>query len=186
MKALVELSESHGAIWMDQLSIPQDTASIAINLQNMPQIYRTLDVVVLLPDALCSCLKDVVDLYDAEHSSVMSENGSLDVAAIVGVCLNAFPVSSYHFRLWTKQEFTYARAIRIWYCGLPVGSCSPGVRDWIHHVSKDIPSDPGHLSGWSRWKSGWSTTNPRLVDWIGWTLSTNQYHACEQIGNPFV
>lgn len=154
MKALVELSESHGAIWMDQLSIPQDTASIAINLQNMPQIYRTLDVVVLLPDALCSCLKDVVDLYDAEHSSVMSENGSLDVAAILGVCLNAFPVSSYHFRLWTKQEFTYARAIRIWYCGLPVSSCSPGVRDWIHHVSKDIPSDPGHLSGWSRWKYG--------------------------------
>ena len=154
MKALVELSESHGAIWMDQLSIPQDTASIAISLQNMPQIYRTFDVVVLLPDALCSCLRDIVDLYHAGDSSVMSENGSLDVSAVVGACLNAFPVSSYHFRLWTKQEFTYARAISIRYCGLPVSTCSPGVRDWIHHISKDLPSDPGHLSRWSRWRYG--------------------------------
>jgi len=102
MKPLVELSESHGAIWMDQLSIPQDTASIAISLQNMPQIYRTFDVVVLLPDALCSCLRDIVDLYDAGDSSVMSENGILDVSSVVGACLNAFPVSSHHFRLWTK------------------------------------------------------------------------------------
>jgi hypothetical protein len=156
MKALVELSESHGAIWMDQLSIPQDTASIATNLQNMPQIYRTLDVVVLLPDALYSCLKDIVDLYDAGHSdsSVTSENGSLDVSAVVGGCLNAFLVSSYHFRLWTKQEFTYARSIRIQYSGAPVSSCSPGVCDWMYHASTDLASDLGHLSRWSRWKYG--------------------------------
>jgi hypothetical protein len=154
MTALVELSETHSAIWMDQLSIPQDAVSIAVNLQNMPQIYRTFDVVVLLPDALCSCLKEITDLYETGHPPLADKNGDLNISLVVSVCLNAFPVSSYHFRLWTKQEFTYARTISIRYCGLPVSCCSSGVRDWIHHTSKNLLSDSGHLSQWSRWKYG--------------------------------
>jgi len=38
--SLVNLSEQHGAIWFDQLSIPQDPALIPIHLQNVPEIYR--------------------------------------------------------------------------------------------------------------------------------------------------
>jgi hypothetical protein len=36
VSALVALSEKHGAIWLDQLSIPQDPASITLHLQHMP------------------------------------------------------------------------------------------------------------------------------------------------------
>lgn len=164
MKALIDLSETHDAIWMDQLSIPQEPVSIAFNLQNIPQIYRTLDVVILLPDALCSCLREVVEAYDTGNSSYTNANGDLDLDLVVGSCLNAFPVSSYHFRLWTKQEFTYARAISIRYCGLPVSSCSSGVRDWIHHASKDLLSEPGHLSPWCQWQYSRCVEETRKLD----------------------
>ncbi|KAM0708412.1 hypothetical protein Q7P35_005063 [Cladosporium inversicolor] len=154
MEALVDLSRIHGAIWMDQLSIPQDAVSIAISLQNMPQIYRTFEVVVLLPDALCSCLEEVIDSYGTGHSSFVEGGWGPNLDKVVGICLNAFPVSSYHFRLWTKQEFTYARTISIRYCGARISSCSRIVRDWIHYASKDLLSDGGHLNRWSRWKYG--------------------------------
>lgn len=75
MTALVELSKTHSAIWMDQLSIPQNAASIALNPQNMPQIYDTFDVVILLPDAPCTCLKEVVDSYDTGHTPLADETG---------------------------------------------------------------------------------------------------------------
>jgi hypothetical protein len=37
----------------------------------------------------------------------------------------AVPASSYNFRLWTKQEFSFARAITVRYCGPPVSLCYP-------------------------------------------------------------
>ena len=127
MSAPVSLSEKHGAVWLDQLSIPQDPASITLHLQNMPQIYRGFEVVVLLPNAPCSCLKDAFDSWTSEglHSQ---ENGDFDIERLSLICFNVFPVSSYNFRLWTKQEFSFAMTISIYYCGAS-GKCLGGIFD---------------------------------------------------------
>jgi len=149
--ALVVLSEKHGAVWLDQLSIPQDPASITVHLQNMPQIYRGFEVVILLPNAPCFCLKDALDSWTSSEGSHAEQDGGLDMVEISEECLNAFPVSSYNFRLWTKQEFSYARAISIHYCGAP-GKCLRGTLDWDFEELDTLLQDPGHLSRWASWK----------------------------------
>ena len=96
LSALVALSETHGAVWLDQLSIPQDPASITLHLQNMPQIFGGFEVVILLPNAPCSCLQAAFDSWTSEGSHA-DEDGDFNIGGISGECLNAFPVSSYHF-----------------------------------------------------------------------------------------
>jgi hypothetical protein len=150
MGALVALSEKHGGIWLDQLSIPQDTASIRLHLQNMPQIYRGFEVVVLLPNAPCYCLKDAFDSWTSEGSHAW-ENGDFARLRVARECLNAFPVSSYHFRLWTKQEFSYARTISAHYCGAP-GKCLRGTLGWSLEELDTLLQGSGHLSRWASWK----------------------------------
>jgi hypothetical protein len=149
MSALVVLSEKHGAVWLDQLSIPQDPASITVHLQNMPQIYRGFEVVVLLPNAPCFCLKDALDSWTT--TSHAEEDGGFDMEEISEECLSAFPVSSYNFRLWTKQEFSYARTISIHYCGAP-GKCLRGTFDWSFEELDTLLQGSGHLSRWASWK----------------------------------
>ena len=96
--ALVALSEKHGAVWLDQLSIPQDPTSITSHLQNMPQIYRGFEVVILLPNFPCACLQVAFDSWTSEGSHA-DEEGDVDIYSVSMECLNAFPVSSYNFRL---------------------------------------------------------------------------------------
>jgi hypothetical protein len=81
--ALVALSEKHGAVWFDQLSIPQDPTSITSHLQNMPQIYRGFEVVVLLQNAPCSCLQVAFDSWTSEGSHA-TENGDFDIYGVSG------------------------------------------------------------------------------------------------------
>lgn len=150
MKAFVALSDGHGAIWFDQLSIPQDAAQIPLHLQNMPNIYRSFEVVILLPNMPCSCLKSAVDLWNSGESRYTDKKGDFHVFKVASECLNAFPISSYHFRLWTKQEFSYARTMRIQYCGPPAGECSRGVYNWLYGISK-IPTKVNRfLDLWAR------------------------------------
>jgi hypothetical protein len=157
MDALVTLSEDHGAIWFDQLSIPQDPASITLHLRNMPRIYREFEVVVLLPNAPCPCLADAFDSWQSDGLYTRDFlDGDFDIDGLAKKCLNAVPVSSYHFRLWTKQEFTYARAISVFYCGAP-GKCYIDTFDWPIFDIMDRPTSPecsGHLSRWASWKYG--------------------------------
>ena len=148
--ALVALSEKHRAIWLDQLSIPQDPASIALHLQNMPYIYRGFEVVVLLPNAPCSCLQAALDFWTSEGSHAM-DNGDFNIVGVSIECSNAFPVSSYHFRLWTKQEFSYARTISVHYCGAP-GKCSRGAHNQALEKVDLLSTGSGHLSRWASWK----------------------------------
>jgi hypothetical protein len=148
--ALVALSKTHGAVWLDQLSIPQDPTSITSHLQNMTHIYRGFEVVVLLPNAPCSCLQVAFDTWTSEDSHA-NEIGDFDIYGVSGECLNAFPVSSYNFRLWTKQEFTFARTISIHYCGAP-GKCLRG--DHLQGFEKldTLSKGSRHLSRWASWK----------------------------------
>jgi hypothetical protein len=155
MNALFTLSEKHGAIWFDQLSIPQDPASITLHLRNMPRIYGEFEVVVLLPNAPCHCLAEAFDswqsdgLYTEDHL-----DGDFDIGGLAGICPNAFPVSSYHFRLWTKQEFSYARVISVFYCGAP-DKCYTDPFD-LPDCGIEVGPTPlessGPMSRWASWK----------------------------------
>ena len=148
--ALVALSEKHGAIWFDQLSIPQDPTSITSHLQNMSQIYRGFEVVILLPNAPCSCLQVAFDSWISKGSHA-KDNGDFNIYGVSGECLNAFPVSSYNFRLWTKQEFTFARTISIHYCGAP-GKCLRGAHLQGFEKLDTLLKGSRHLSRWASWK----------------------------------
>jgi hypothetical protein len=150
MSALVSLSEKHSAVWLDQLSIPQDSDSITLHLQFMPQIYRGFEVVVLLPNAPCYCLKDALDSWTSEGLHA-DEDGDFNIPRISQKCMNAVPVSSYHFRLWTKQEFQYARTISTHYCGAP-GKCLRGTSDQSFEELDTLLQGSGHLSRWALWK----------------------------------
>ena len=151
MNALVALSEKHGAIWLDQLSMPQDPVSLAIHLQNMPQVYHTLEVVVLLPNSPCPCLRDTLESWATEGSLAL-EDGDLNLIAVASTCLNAFPVSSYHFRLRTKVEFGYAGTISIHYGGALSGQCSRRIHDWLFRSTRIPKKSEGYLSRWASWK----------------------------------
>lgn len=152
MKALVDLSEAHGAIWIDQLSITQDSASITIHQQAMPRIYCTLEVQILLPNAPCLCLQEALHSYDLGDVQYADDDGEFDTLHVWDWCLNAFTITSYNFRLWTKQEFCFARTISIHYCQPSETLCCRGSFRWIK-ASPHLPTqDPRYFSRWSRWK----------------------------------
>jgi Heterokaryon incompatibility protein (HET) len=128
--SLVKLSKDHKGLWVDQLSIPQTPKEIQIRLQQMPEIYHTFEVVVLLPNAPCTCLAQAVASYEAGEQRLMHSSGDFNRGIIERACLNSVPVSSHQFRLWTKQEFSYALYISLHYCSGQAGPCSKGLFDW--------------------------------------------------------
>jgi hypothetical protein len=187
MDALVTLSEKHGAIWLDQLSIPQDPASITLHLQNMPRIYREFEVVVLLPNAPCPCLAITFESWQSNGLYTQDYlHGDFDIDTLATRCPNAFPVSSYHFRLWTKQEFIYARAISSFYCGAP-GKCYIDTFEWPDFKIEVEPTPPefsGHLSRWGLWKYasyiGMISTNSEITRVMKWETFFEAHHDGEQ------
>lgn len=70
---LVTLSFERGACWIDQLCIPQRDAEIRKALASIPTIYRTLDVVVLMPGTPCKCLGEKL-----ESLKIAKEFGTID------------------------------------------------------------------------------------------------------------
>lgn len=151
MDALMVLSQKHDALWLDQLSIPQDETSIRSHLQNMPQIYHKLEVVILLPNAPCACLAAAFKVWKAKGLYTWTD-GDFNITAVASNCLNAFPVSSHHFRLWTKLEFAYATSISIHYCGPPERHCSSQDFDWLYRTTVIPTRFEEYLSRWARSK----------------------------------
>lgn len=61
LQRLAELSQKHNAIWIDQLCIPQNAADIQLNLARIPDIYRTFNVIAVLPGSPpCCCFREHV------------------------------------------------------------------------------------------------------------------------------
>lgn len=152
-KAFVDLSEQHGAMWFDQLSIPQDSTLIPIHLQNIPKIYRTFEVVILQPYEPCPCLAAAVAAYEADDPEYLDkEHGDLSVFGIQQLCMNAIPMSAYFYRLWTRQEFLYARTLSFHSCGPPGGRCAKSSDyDWTINRRKLDPVQLTFMSSWCRW-----------------------------------
>ena len=76
---LFELSMDDKAYWIDQLSIPQDNEEIRAALADIPTIYRTLDVVVLMARHPCVCLGYCLDFLKAMDLEVpIFQDGVVD------------------------------------------------------------------------------------------------------------
>lgn len=69
IEVLAELCMKEGddmkqaGIWMDQLCIPQQEAAIRETLARIPDIYRSLEVVALMPGSHCECLMKHGEVY---------------------------------------------------------------------------------------------------------------------------
>ena len=129
LTSLNDLSKKYEGLWLDQLSLPKDNRVIVRYLQSMPTIYRTLDVVVLFPNAPCPCLARGVRAGRLPRWPIAFDLAKKSKAR---ACINAFPVSSYHVRLWTKLEFAYSRRISAYNVSGPLGPCTKD-HDWSQY-----------------------------------------------------
>ncbi|KAL8858826.1 MAG: hypothetical protein Q9178_004743 [Gyalolechia marmorata] len=64
---LALLAFEHGACWIDQLCIPQKDAEIRKALASIPTIYRTFDVIVLMPGAPCNCVHEALETLEVAY-----------------------------------------------------------------------------------------------------------------------
>lgn len=124
IRKLAAISEEYGPFWLDQLCIPQKEVEIRTALASIPSVYRTLNVVVLMPGFHCSCLGKWMENLEkrCQHeqricqtlsSSGESRNDESQYYNQMLSCLNSTGCSSWFSRIWTLQELTYSRSIRL-------------------------------------------------------------------------
>ncbi|EWC44311.1 hypothetical protein DRE_01137 [Drechslerella stenobrocha 248] len=106
---LVELTNARGSIWLDQLCVPQREDYICEILPKIPDIFRSMEVAVLMPGARCRCLDKTIK--EAQGGT----KPSLDLVEdwLNEKCLNKAGLSSYTNRMWARQEFRYAQNLRV-------------------------------------------------------------------------
>lgn len=116
---LAELSRD-APIWIDQICIPQKEEAIRQVLANIPSIFRTFDVVALMPGHPCKCLDSVLEnrlpalILAAEDKTKFAKECELQ-NLIWCICPGSLAPSSWFKRIWTRQELMYSRQIRcVW------------------------------------------------------------------------
>jgi hypothetical protein len=129
----IENGEAHGSrhagCWIDQLCILQTDEGIRAALASIPSIYRTLEVVALMPQAICSCVRRrVLEMSKPEQDERLESISSL-------TCANSLGVGSYLSRVWTRQELLYSRRIRLVRTSDEEIPCAKSVAD-IGNLSK--------------------------------------------------
>ncbi|KAJ9605048.1 hypothetical protein H2200_010438 [Cladophialophora chaetospira] len=132
-RRLVQLTTRYGACWIDQLCMPQKEEKIRKTLAEVPNIYKILPVVVLLPGSLCKCLREAVKLYRAVEVGVteLTETKStLDRAYVYlsqclsgELCLNSGGSCSWPSRLWPLQELLNSTSLSVLYINEDTASC---------------------------------------------------------------
>lgn len=141
---LVQLSAEHGACWIDQFCLPQTEENGRHALATIPHIYRTLEVVVILPGPICGCLRKVYDEHLVAKSapaqdaySAGKRDGAADKSLFLAIlgqcCLNSTGNCSWLRRLWTLQEFRYARTISVLYADQDVAPCY-SLKEFTHVI----------------------------------------------------
>ena len=120
---LATITTDNTVVWLDQLSIVQEDENIRRELQRIPKIFRTLEVIALLPNKPCNCLKDRFSQYEDGVQERKTRRGDFNLVNVLTECPYAIAVSSYHFRLWTMVEFSHARAISFRFCSGTNGRC---------------------------------------------------------------
>jgi hypothetical protein len=137
-----EHGQEHASVWIDQLCIPQTTDQIRNALASIPSIYRTLNVVVLMPGSLCGCLRQMNNYKELKSKSVE--------------CLNAVGTCSYFFRQWTRQEMLYSGSVQLVRTSSEEAHCVNSPDD-AHHLSAfnklrltQYHNDKDESSSWMR------------------------------------
>lgn len=116
--------------WIDQLCIPQTDQEIRNVLAKIPSIYRSFDVTVLMPGSPCSCLERFLELSieaNERLDSVSEEEHLKDFLARMqprSMCLNGGGgLSSWFFRVWTRQELLYSNRIHVTWVAKTKAKC---------------------------------------------------------------
>lgn len=119
-KRLVSLS-SEKPIWLDQLCIAPKDEAIRSALADIPTIYSTFEVAILMPGNVCKCLGEFLEEIrvpnDLGENSVSTVDSELISRAIKKYqdCLNFTGSSTWFGRLWPRQELMHSRRIRcVW------------------------------------------------------------------------
>ncbi|KAL9051628.1 MAG: hypothetical protein Q9162_005889 [Coniocarpon cinnabarinum] len=153
--------------WIDQLSIDQQsTAQIRKTLSKIPDIYRSLDVVVLCPSKMCACQMEQLPSEIVKNNR---QNESLDLAKETWrtSCINNIGFGSWFSRLWTRQEFIYAHRIRWHWLSPGVLEC-PEIQYFTHRQMPPVLVDAAFdLSSYRWWDSNTlsTLTKLRLDEW---------------------
>ena len=135
---LCELSTKHSALWMDQLCIPQNSSEIRKTLAKIPDIYRTLDVVAVLPGRPpCKCFNDWfiaernrwLRLGMGQRNTESIGDLTLRVQGQILQCYSSVAFCSWYRRVWTRQEFFYSQTITITWCSKDPPPCVPCTRE---------------------------------------------------------
>ena len=104
---------------MDQLCIKQnDDREIKETLAKIPDIYRTFEVAVFMPGALCECVPG-----SAEFHSVSDVASALSLEEKLSGCYNTCAYAGWLKRLWPRQELLYAKSLRVVWVGLGRAVC---------------------------------------------------------------
>ncbi|RFU25051.1 hypothetical protein B7463_g11281, partial [Scytalidium lignicola] len=133
--------------WIDQLCIPQREAEIRKALAEVPTIYRTFNVIALMPGHPCKCLND--------HLNASIELGSIGLGNALNHrnnfkstyrCLNSACVSSWFRRVWTRQELLYSRQIQVVWASKTSSACVMKPADGqVAENVKDLTPFADHL-----------------------------------------
>ncbi|KAK6511770.1 hypothetical protein TWF481_000675 [Arthrobotrys musiformis] len=108
MDRLVEISAVKGNLWIDQLCAPQREDYAKEILPKIPDIFRAMEVVVLMPGGRCGCLEKAVDKVKRGARA-----GDVVEKWLGKKCHNKAGLSSYTNRMWARQEFRYAQNLRL-------------------------------------------------------------------------
>lgn len=141
LNRLIELCAER-PIWMDQFCIPQKEDEIVRTLASIPTIYRTFDVVVLMPGALCGCLREHMrDLARVDLASFGPETLQVLTPSRRRLmsCLNSTAPSMWMRRMWPRQELMYAEQVRCVWVGREEAGCVRVRGEEDRDVSKLAP-----------------------------------------------
>ena len=137
--------------WIDQLCIAQDDdTQVREALAKIPDIYRTFDVTVLFPGSRCECIPSRVDAL-SELSKLKIPNEEVLDAMLSMSCPNDLNFCTWGRRIWPRQEFLYAKTVKIVWSSRAPSKCPAGWNGNNEDAQPEISSsDLAMLSPTSR------------------------------------
>lgn len=181
------VSPAQQRFWIDQLCHNQDDpAQVRSALAQIPVVYRTFDVAILLPGPQCICwLQNAPSLCN-----------SLPAEAFKGKtlnpqhCMNFWGIYGWTTRLWTRQEMMYANRCRaVWTREEPLPCFGAKMRllfeqgesyfDWA--ALTDMPTIPKIAGLWYERCFRTVSTEPRALNVTNKTLSLMGANTMHQV-----